>query len=45
MIMIFLYQEEVIPNREKTLTSNPFKEADLLNASAIILIAMMKVLV
>ena len=29
----FIPKEEVIPNKEKTLTTNPFKEADLLNAS------------
>ena len=29
----FIPKEEVIPNKEKTLATNPFKEADLLNAS------------
>ena len=29
----FIPKEEVMPNKEKTLTTNPFKEADLLNAS------------
>jgi DNA-binding protein len=29
----FIPKEEVTPNKEKTLTTNPFKEADLLNAS------------
>ena len=29
----FIPKEKVIPNKEKTLTTNPFKEADLLNAS------------
>ena len=30
----FIPKEEVVPNKEKTLTTNPFKEADLLNASS-----------
>ena len=29
----FIPKEEVIPHKEKTLTTNPFKEADLLNAN------------
>ena len=29
----FIPKEQVTPNKEKTLTTNPFKEADLLNAS------------
>ena len=29
----FIPKEEVVPNKEKTLSANPFKEADLLNAS------------
>ena len=29
----FIPKEEVTPSKEKTLTTNPFKEADLLNAS------------
>ena len=29
----FIPKEEVMPNKEKTLTTNPFKEADLLNAN------------
>ncbi len=29
----FIPKEEIIPHKEKTLTTNPFKEADLLNAN------------
>ena len=29
----FIPKEEVVPSKEKTSTTNPFKEADLLNAS------------